>query len=249
MKPVFSIITVTYNARQWIEATIKSVTEQTYEQIEYIVVDGNSTDGTVEIIKKYADKISKWVSEPDKGLYDAMNKGLKLATGNFVWFMNAGDTIYDDKTVSLIAEKIGENSDNIVIYGETQIIDEKGRIVGARRLKIPDSLNWKSFKMGMLVSHQSFIPSRNIAPMYDLQYKYSADVDWCIRCLMQAEETVKCGILSSYLNEGMTTANRNASLKERYKIMCKYYGTLPTMLRHLWFAVRFYWAKTIKGRV
>lgn len=249
MKPVFSIITVTYNARQWIEATIKSVTEQTYEQIEYIVVDGNSTDGTVEIIKKYADKISKWVSEPDKGLYDAMNKGLKLATGDFVWFMNAGDTIYDDKTVSLIAEKIGENSDNIVIYGETQIIDEKGRIVGARRLKIPDSLNWKSFKMGMLVSHQSFIPSRNIAPMYDLQYKYSADVDWCIRCLMQAEETVKCGILSSYLNEGMTTANRNASLKERYKIMCKYYGTLPTMLRHLWFAVRFYWAKTIKGRV
>lgn len=249
MKPVFSIITVTYNARQWIEATIKSVTEQTYEQIEYIVVDGNSTDGTMEIIKKYADKISKWVSEPDKGLYDAMNKGLKLATGDFVWFMNAGDTIYDDKTVSLIAEKIGENSDNIVIYGETQIIDEKGRIVGARRLKIPDSLNWKSFKMGMLVSHQSFIPSRNIAPMYDLQYKYSADVDWCIRCLMQAEETVKCGILSSYLNEGMTTANRNASLKERYKIMCKYYGTLPTMLRHLWFAVRFYWAKTIKGRV
>lgn len=249
MKPVFSIITVTYNARQWIEATIKSVTEQTYEQIEYIVVDGNSSDGTVEIIKKYADKISKWVSEPDKGLYDAMNKGLKLATGDFVWFMNAGDTIYDDKTVSLIAEKIGENSDNIVIYGETQIIDEKGRIVGARRLKIPDSLNWKSFKMGMLVSHQSFIPSRNIAPMYDLQYKYSADVDWCIRCLMQAEETVKCGILSSYLNEGMTTANRNASLKERYKIMCKYYGTLPTMLRHLWFAVRFYWAKTIKGRV
>lgn len=249
MKPVFSIITVTYNAQQWIEATIKSVTEQTYEQIEYIVVDGNSSDGTVEIIKKYADKISKWVSEPDKGLYDAMNKGLKLATGDFVWFMNAGDTIYDDKTVSLIAEKIGENSDNIVIYGETQIIDEKGRIVGARRLKIPDSLNWKSFKLGMLVSHQSFIPSRNIVPMYDLQYKYSADVDWCIRCLRQAEETVKCGILSSYLNEGMTTANRNASLKERYKIMCKYYGTLPTMLRHLWFAVRFYWAKTIKGRV
>lgn len=249
MKPVFSIITVTYNAQKWIETTIKSVTEQTYDRIEYIVVDGNSSDGTVEIIKKYADKISKWVSEPDKGLYDAMNKGLKLATGDFVWFMNAGDTIYDDKTVSVIAEKIGEKFDNIVVYGETRIIDEKGRIVGARRLKIPDSLNWKSFRMGMLVSHQSFIPSRNIAPVYDLQYKYSADVDWCIRCLRQAEKTVKCGILSSYLNEGMTTANRNASLKERYKIMCKYYGTLPTMLRHLWFAVRFYWAKTIKGRV
>lgn len=247
MKPVFTIITVTYNAKQWIERTILSITGQTYKGIEYIVIDGNSTDGTVDILKKYTDKISKWVSEPDNGLYDAMNKGLKVATGDFVWFMNAGDTIYKTTTISEMVDAMRSLPD--IIYGDTELVDGNGKSLGMRRLSISKPLTWKSFKMGMLVAHQSFIVKREIAPMYDLQYRYSADVDWCIKCLKKAQATMKWNILSCYLNEGLTTANRKASLKERYAIMCKYYGTLPTMMRHIWFAMRFYWAKYITGKV
>ena len=89
-QPVFSIITITYNASRWLEQTILGVLSQSYPNIEYIVIDGGSTDGTVDIIKQYASGISYWVSEPDKGIYDAMNKGLQKATGDYVWFINAG---------------------------------------------------------------------------------------------------------------------------------------------------------------
>ncbi|MCB0642106.1 MAG: glycosyltransferase, partial [Phaeodactylibacter sp.] len=97
--PKISVITVVYNAVDLLEDTLLSVLNQTYDNIEYVVVDGASTDGTTEIVHRYKDRIDRWVSEPDKGLYNAMNKGLAMATGDFVWFMNAGDHIYSPDTL------------------------------------------------------------------------------------------------------------------------------------------------------
>lgn len=103
---------------------------------------------------------------------------------------------------------------------------------------------------GMLVCHQSFIPKRAIAPSYDLQYRYSADFDWCIRCMKQARSFCNTHLtLSDFLDGGTSTTQRKASLRERYAIMCKYYGTFVTVLLHGWFAIRFYTAKCLKGRV
>jgi glycosyltransferase involved in cell wall biosynthesis len=247
----FSIITVTYNASQWLERTIQSIINQSYPRIEYIIIDGGSTDETVDIIKKYQSHIARWISEPDNGLYDAMNKGLKLATGDYVWFINAGDAIYNHTVAEQIAVSLSTSrSPYSIIYGETEIVSASGNSLGMRRLKAPETLTWKSFKMGMLVCHQSFIVKREIAGNYDLQYRYTADYDWCIQCMKKADSIFNTHrILSRFLEAGLSNTNRKESLKERYRIMCKYYGKIPTQIRHLWFALRFYAAKWIKGRV
>jgi Glycosyltransferases involved in cell wall biogenesis len=239
LNPIFSIITVTYNASHVLERTIQSILSQTYEDIEYIVIDGNSTDGTQDIIRKYDFQIQCWISEPDESLYDAMNKGLAKANGDYVWFINAGDEIYSPQTVSQIVSGLNEKSPDI-IYGETQIIDKNGKPLGMRRLRAPEKLNWKSFKMGMLVCHQSFIVRREIALPFNLSYHYSSDFDWCIRCMRKTNSIINSGlILSRFMEAGVTSENRKASLKERYRVMCRHYGKFSTRMRHLWFALRF----------
>ncbi len=245
MKPVFSIITITYNAAAFLETTIQSIVGQTYPHIEYLIIDGASNDGTQEIIKRYEAEVNYWVSEPDKGLYDAMNKGLKQATGDYVWFINAGDALHAKNTVELIANQLAKKEKlPTVVYGETNIVDVDRNSLGMRRLRAPEKLTWKSFRMGMLVSHQSFLALRTVAPLYDTSYRFSADFDWCIRCMQQPGEIHHTHeVLADYLHEGLSTNNRKASLKERFRIMSKYYGYLPTLLRHFWFALRFYTAR------
>lgn len=245
-----SVITVTYNARRWLERTLKSVIAQATDAVELLIIDGGSTDGTLELIGKYEDKIDYWISEPDKGLYDAMNKGLRQATGDYVWFINAGDTIAASTTVRLLLDQLKGKELPDVIYGETGICDESGRSIGTRRLKAPEQLNWKSFKWGMLVCHQSFLAKRAGVPLYDLQYKLAADYDWCIRCLKQAKSVHNSHlVLSEFLEGGVSSLRRREGLKERYRIMCRYYGKGSTLCRHVWFALRFYFAKWFIGRV
>lgn len=248
--PNISIITVTYNAAQYLEKTIWSITSQSYPNIEYLIIDGGSTDGTVDIIEQYADRIAYWCSEPDKGLYDAMNKGLRRASGDYVWFINAGDLIHTPDTVERIVVQLTGDELPDVIYGETAIIDGEGRNLGLRRLRAPRTLTWKRFRMGMLVCHQSFIVRREITPEYDLRYRFSADYDWAIKCLKNAKFIFYSGmILSDFLEEGMTSQNRKKSLRERYEIMCNHYGKISTSLLHAWFAIRFYSSKLFRGRV
>lgn len=118
-KPLVSIITVSYNTVNTIEQTILSVINQTYSNIEYIIIDGGSTDGTIEIIKKYADRISYWISEPDKGIYDAMNKGVLKATGDYVQYLNASDTIYKNTTIEdIVNHLLLKSVKSDVIYGD-----------------------------------------------------------------------------------------------------------------------------------
>lgn len=237
--PKFSIITVTYNAGAVLEDTIQSVITQTYRNVEYIIVDGGSKDHTLDIINRYREHIHTLVSEPDKGLYDAMNKGIRLAMGDYLCFLNAGDELHEDDTLQLMVHSITGTELPDVLYGETAIVDEEGHFLRMRRLSAPEDLNWKSFKDGMLVCHQAFFPRRELAEPYDLRYRFSADFDWCIRIMKKSHTLHNTHLtLIDYLNEGMTTRNHRASLHERFRIMCRHYGYLSTLARHAWFALR-----------
>lgn len=237
--PKFSIITVTYNAGAVLEDTIQSVITQTYRNVEYIIVDGGSKDHTLDIINRYREHIHTLVSEPDKGLYDAMNKGIRLATGDYLCFLNAGDELHEDDTLQLMVHSITGTELPDVLYGETAIVDEEGHFLRMRRLSAPENLNWKSFKDGMLVCHQAFFPRRELTEPYDLRYRFSADFDWCIRIMKKSHTLHNTHLtLIDYLNEGMTTRNHRASLHERFRIMCRHYGYLSTLARHAWFALR-----------
>lgn len=242
--PKFSIITVTYNAGKVLEDTIQSVIFQTYRNIEYIIVDGGSKDNTLEIVNKYHNRISIVVSEPDKGLYDAMNKGIRLATGDYLCFLNAGDELHENEILQRMVHTLKGKELPDVIYGETAIVDEEGHFLHMRRLSTPDKLNWKSFKQGMLVCHQAFFARRELATdnLYDLQYRFSADFDWCIRIMKKAKclHNTRLTIID-YLNEGMTTRNHKASLKERFRIMAKHYGWISTLAHHGWFVIRLFY--------
>lgn len=245
LHPKFSIITVTYNAGKVLEDTIQSVITQTYKNVEYIIVDGKSTDGTMDIVNRYQEHIHTIVSEPDKGLYDAMNKGIDLATGDYLCFLNAGDELHEDDTLQLIVHSLnGEKELPDVIYGETAIVDEEGHFLRMRRLSTPEHLTWKSFQHGMLVCHQAFMPRRDLAVKYNLKYRFSADFDWCIRIMKKSRVLHNTHLtIIDYLNEGMTTRNHKASLKERFHIMCHHYGTASTIMRHMGFAVRMVYKK------
>ena len=237
--PKFSIITVTYNAGAVLEDTIQSVITQTYRNVEYIIVDGGSKDHTLDIINRYREHIHTLVSEPDKGLYDAMNKGIRLATGDYLCFLNAGDELHEDDTLQLMVHSITGTELPDVLYGETAIVDEEGHFLRMRRLSAPENLNWKSFKDGMLVCHQAFFPRRELAEPYDLRYRFSADFDWCIRIMKKARTLHNTHLtIIDYLEEGMTTRNQKASLKERFRIMAKHYGLIGTVAHHAWFVIR-----------
>ena len=235
---LFSIITVTYNAQQVLPPTLESVREQTFRDFEYLVIDGASTDNTLQLVDNAGIATTTVWSEPDKGLYDAMNKAIDRAQGKYIIFLNAGDAFASPETLGLIALKAQDNPD--VIYGQTQLVDSDRNVVGMRHLTAPQRLDWKSFKDGMLVCHQAFIAKRDICPHYDLNYRFSADYDWCIKVLRKSDRCAYVGDtpIISFLTDGLTTQNHKRSLKERYRIMCHYYGTIPTTLRHLKFALR-----------
>ena len=241
--PKFSLITVTYNAGAVLEDTIQSIITQTYKNVEYILIDGASTDNTMRIVERYRDHIHTVVSEPDQGLYDAMNKGLSLATGDYVCFLNAGDCLHEDDTLLSMVHSVAASHEAPcppdVLYGDTALVDSEGHFLRMRRLTPPEHLTWKSFRHGMLVCHQAFFARRAITPHYDLRYRFSADFDWCIRVMKQARYLHNTHLtLVDYLDEGLTTRNHRASLIERFHIMCRHYGTVPTVMRHLWFALR-----------
>ncbi len=236
--PKITIITVVFNAAKFIERTIQSVINQSYPNTEYIVVDGGSSDGTADILWKYNDYIDYWVSEADNGLYHAMNKALTLGTGDYVWFMNAGDEIYDLDTLTEIFRTGEKPSD--VYYGETMIIDEQANEIGMRRLKAPEELTWSSLKYGMLVSHQAFIVSAKLAFNYNTDYRFSADYDWMLRVMKNAKRIKNTSfILAKFMDGGMTKQNIKAGLRERFKVMRKNYGLFRTLYNHLFMSMRF----------
>jgi glycosyltransferase involved in cell wall biosynthesis len=231
-----SIITVTYNCRSLLEKTIKSIGLQTFTDFEHVVIDGKSTDGTVDVIVENLSRIAYWVSEPDRGIYDAMNKGLEAATGDYVIFLNAGDTFYENTSLEKIP--FDQYPDAGIFYGETMILDKDGNPVGLRRKKLPHNLNWKHFKRGMVVCHQSVLVKRTIAPQYNLVYKYAADIDWVLNALKSSESAVFTGsIISNFIEGGVSSQKQKESLAERFRIMRHHFGLRATLASHFIFVL------------
>lgn len=240
MAPLFSIITVCFNSASQLERTIESVDSQSCRLYEHIIVDGASTDGTDMVLDAAANGLRRALSEPDHGIYDAMNKGLGMARGDYLIFLNAGDRFHGNDVLQAYADVIMDNDYPGIVYGQTDLVNADGRRIGDRHLHAPDELTLQSFAEGMVVCHQAMAVLRRIAPLYDVGYRFSADYDWCIKCLQHSRCNVCMDrVVCDYLSEGMTTANRRASLIERYRIMSRYYGALPTFVRHLKFIPRF----------
>jgi len=238
-KPLLSVITVVYNNVKDIERTMLSVLDQTYERIEYLVIDGKSTDGTVEVIEKYRTRLAVFITQKDAGIYDAMNKGLSKATGNYVVFMNSGDEFYKKDTVK---EVFATAADADIYYGETEMINGQLQSLGQRRHKTPENFTWKDFKYGMSVSHQAIFIRRNITEPYDLKYHLSSDIDWILTAAKKARKMVNVHqYVAKYLLGGMSKKKHLQSLQERFAIMRKHYGLLPTVFNHLIIAFNLSW--------
>jgi glycosyltransferase involved in cell wall biosynthesis len=234
--PLITIITITYNAEEFLERTLNSIRRQTSRDFEYILIDGGSKDGTMAMANSNADIFDKIVSERDKGLYDAMNKGLSHATGEYVWFMNAGDELAETNAIDKLHRIIKEENPDIV-YSDTLMVDNMGQELGLRSdilpHKIPKVLKWDGYKMGMLVCHQSFIVRRKIAPPY-IENNLSADIDWEIKCLKQAQKVSQyAGILAKYLEGGTSNQRLFKSWKDRFFVLQAHFGFFPNLWNHL----------------
>lgn len=258
----FVVVTVTYNAERTLPRTLSSVAQQTYANITHLIVDGLSNDGTLALVQEYVEENSvcahqheiRFIREPDQGLYDAMNKAIENAEGNYLIFLNSGDALHSPDTLAVVADQLqaasmGTDRDEeilpAVLFGETDLVDEQGNFLRHRRLQAPVQLHWRSFLSGMLVCHQSFYVRADLAKEhpYNLSYRFSADFDWCIRIMKDAESRGETFhntglILTDYLSEGLTTRHRHHSLLERFRIMCRHYGIVRTIAQHLWFLVR-----------
>ncbi len=185
-KPLISIITVVYNGEKYLEETILSVINQTYDNVEYIIIDGGSTDGTVEIIKKYEDSVDYWVSEKDDGIYDAMNKGIDIASGDWINFMNAGDSFCDEYVLENLFLK-NDCSSYDIVYGSAIVVDEARTIELILKPKPFTKLNLL-FWTTRTVCHQSIFVSRNIIEPYSLKYKLKGELNWYFDLLKKSNK-------------------------------------------------------------
>ena len=251
----FTIVTCTYNAAPVLQRTLDSVLSQKYADVEHLILDGLSKDDTVRMALDYKQRSDATgndhevvvISEKDGGLYDAMNKGIRHATGDYIVFLNAGDTFPNNDTLGTVAASIGDGERLPgVLYGDTDIVDMDHHFLRHRRLTPPKRLTWRSFKQGMLVCHQAFYARVDLAKetLYNnVDYRFSADVDWCIRIMKLCAKRHLAlrnvnAVIVDYLDGGMTNKNHNASLKERFHVMAKHYGYVQTVFLHLYFVLR-----------
>ena len=238
---MISIITITYNAERWLERTMKSVLEQTCKEYEYIIVDGSSTDGTLDIIRRLESQFEGKLSlksDPDKGLYDAMNKGIARAKGDFVWFINAGDEIYDADTLTHIVAAAKDDTD--VVYGKACIVNADGVKVSEHHKPTPPNLQRKHLLNGLVVCHQAILVRRSIADKYNTDYRICADYDWVVRAVSASKKNAYLDeYVCKFLTEGVSQKQRKRAWKERFCIMCAHFGVLPTLWAHFLIVLKY----------
>lgn len=206
---VVSIVTVTYNASDFLEETIKSIISQTYPSIEYIIIDGGSTDNTLDIIHSYEKYISKWISEPDQGIYDAMNKGISMASGSLIGIVNASDYLSVD-AVRFVVDAFVKHHDVGIVHGDINMLNEDGTFF-KRKHPNPDlSQHYK----GMQIHHPTVFVRKQVydeVGTFDLQFKISADFDLILRC-------VNAGVKFHYIPEVISNFRLGGVSTQRQKL-------------------------------
>jgi glycosyltransferase involved in cell wall biosynthesis len=233
-----TVITVCLNAVENIEKTIQSIICQDYPEIEYIVVDGGSNDGTLDIVKQYRDKVSLLISEPDEGLYDAMNKGIMKSGGKIINFMNAGDCFASDDVLSSIANSFTENPDKVIIYGDV-IIDDSEKTIKEH----PDILT-KCIIMNFWLNQQSIFYRRSafeIVGLFQKKYRIYADYEWNLRAFITHNlsflHTSK--IICLYEGGGISGISSDPSGRhERRAVRKKYFSFLERIFYSLHFKIK-----------
>jgi len=181
---IISIITAVYNNKEFLEEAINSVLSQSYPKIEYIIVDGGSKDGSVDIIRKYESKISKWISEPDNGIYDALNKGIKMATGEVIGLLHSDDIYADDRVIQKTADLFIENMCDSV-YGDLVYVDKKD-INKVLRYWRAENFNYNILMKGWMPPHPTFFLKRSHYEKFgsfEQSLKISADYELILRML------------------------------------------------------------------
>jgi glycosyltransferase involved in cell wall biosynthesis len=216
--PLISVVTVVYNGGRYLEQTILSIINQTYENIEYIIVDGGSSDGTLDIIRKYDDRIDYWVSEPDKGIYDAMNKGINLARGELIGLLNADD-YYEPDAAEAIVDTYRADPCQQVLYGNTFFLQE------ALNLRYKSYASMKYWR-GMCFSHQAMFVHRDIYRSlgpYDTGLRIAADYDFVVKAATKGIcFTPVDAFLVNYRNTGLSAQNQISSMREGRRVLRKY---------------------------
>lgn len=226
-----SIVTVCYNDEKNLTRTLDNLRRQPKDHVQIIVIDGGSEDNSKNIIQANQDLISDWVSEKDKGLYDAMNKGIQMCRGQYIVFLNAGDVFHDDHVLPYVFQN-HQNAD--ILYGDSIFVHQDGSYKSPRHKIIPKSLNWKSYKKGMVICHQALFVKSSIAVLYNTTYKVCADLDWAIRSTKKAASTCNLGItVCDFQDDGISSRKRIQALIERWRILSHHYGIWQTFWNHL----------------
>lgn len=223
--PKISVITVVLNDAETLEETLRSVANQTYSNVEHVIIDGGSTDGSLDIIKKYKDKIDYWVSEPDKGIYDAMNKGIKASTGDVLYFLNADDTFVDNEVIDDIAKVFLENPQIDYVYGGIFYKDPYG--IKGFDLLMMEEVKDEDFPKGKIIRHQSLFVKREIfeeLEYFNTNLKIAADLEFEYKM----SKTKKTGLfvqrIIARMSSGGISSDLKACLDERILLIEKYYG-------------------------
>lgn len=214
MHPKISVITVVRNGMPYVEQTIKSVLEQNYAELEYIVIDGGSTDGTVDTIKLHESRISKWISEQDEGIADAFNKGLTLATGDYVLFLNSDDALANQNVLLEVVRKIVENNLPPLIYGDYNIIE---RSSGEFLYRGVVKLSKKGLMRGQVLPHPCLLTHRSYFEKYggfDPQYKIAMDYEWLLRGGLVERIVHVPQLVSNIRDGGISTLNHKNVVDE-----------------------------------
>ncbi len=217
-KPLISIITVVYNGEKYLEETIQSVINQTYDNVEYIIIDGGSTDGTLDIIKKYEEKIDYWVSEKDSGIYDAMNKGVTLCSGDIIGIVNADDFIYRD-TLQNVA-KFFSDTDAMFTFGQLDLADEDGKVFDTAKSIGIDNIKYKLFRH-MPFLHPTMFVKKEVYEklgLYNTRYKLSADYDFTLRLVKNNIQFVKLDFSTGVFRLGGQSGGMRSYL-ENHKLL------------------------------